>query len=191
MKRICVYCGSNVGLRAEFGAAARELGGLLAARGLGLVYGGGNVGLMGLLADAALAGGGEVIGVIPRDLVRREVAHAGLTSLHTVSSMHERKQRMCDLADTFIAMPGGFGTLDEFTEMVTWRQLGYHRKHCGLLNVAGYYDDLLRFLDGAVTAGLILPEHRALIVAERSAEALLERVLAPAKPVGEKRIERP
>jgi uncharacterized protein (TIGR00730 family) len=187
MPNICVYCGSNPGQRPEFAAAARELGTLLARRGLGLVYGGGNVGLMGTLAEAALAGGAEVIGVIPEDLVQREVAHEGLTTLHQVTSMHERKSLMCGLADGFIAMPGGFGTLDEIMEMITWRQLGYHRKNCGLLNVAGYYDDLLRFLDSAAQAGLILPQHRGLVIAERSADRLLDRILEPvdqASPVG-------
>ena len=192
MQYICVYCGSNPGSRPEITHATRELGRLLARRGLGLVYGGGSIGLMGVLADAALESGTEVIGVIPEDLVRREAAHQGLTHLHEVSSMHERKSLMCGLADAFIALPGGYGTLDEFMEMVTWRQLGHHHKHCGLLNVAGYYDDLLRFLDGAVAAGLVLPEHRALVVAERSAEALLERLLAaPAPPAGEKPTGRP
>jgi len=178
MRYICVYCGSNPGSRPEFAQAARALGETLARKGLGLVYGGGNVGLMGMLADAALKAGTEVIGVIPEDLVQREVAHSGLTTLHEVSSMHERKSLMCGLADGFIAMPGGFGTLDEIMEMVTWRQLGYHQKHCGLLNVAGYYDDFLRFLDGAVKSGLILKDHRSLVIAEQDADRLIEQLLA-------------
>jgi hypothetical protein len=191
MRYICIYCGSNPGTRPEFSQLARDLGTILARRGLGLVYGGGNVGLMGILADSALKAGTEAIGVIPEDLVQREVAHKGLTTLHTVTSMHERKSLMCGLSDAFIAMPGGFGTLDEIMEMITWRQLGYHQKHCGLLNVAGYYDDLLRFLDGAVKSGLILPEHRGLVLADASPERLLDRVLEPAGPAGEKRTVRP
>jgi hypothetical protein len=191
MKYICIYCGSNPGQRPEFAQLARDLGGILARRGLGLVYGGGNVGLMGILADSAMKAGTEAIGVIPEDLVQREVAHKGLTTLHTVTSMHERKSLMCGLSDAFIAMPGGFGTLDEIMEMITWRQLGYHQKHCGLLNVAGYYDDLLRFLDGAVKAGLILPEHRGLVLADSSPERLLDRVLEPADAAGQKWTIRP
>ena len=191
MKYICVYCGSNPGTGPEFAQLARDLGGILARRGLGLVYGGGNVGLMGTLADAALHAGTEVIGVIPEDLVNREVAHKGLTTLRTVSSMHERKSLMCGLADAFIALPGGFGTLDEIMEMITWRQLGYHQKHCGLLNVAGYYDDLLKFLDGAVKAGLILPKHRGLVLDDASPERLLDRILEPPGPAGKKSTIRP
>jgi hypothetical protein len=178
MKYICVYCGSNPGTRPEFTQSAKTVGETLAKKGLGLVYGGGNVGLMGVLADAALKAGTEVIGVIPEDLVKREVAHPGLTTLHEVTSMHERKSLMCGLADGFIAMPGGFGTLDEIMEMVTWRQLGYHQKHCGLLNVSGYYDEFMRFLDGAVASGLILKEHRDLLIAEQDPGTLMDRLLA-------------
>lgn len=191
MKYICVYCGSNPGSRPEFTQAAKALGETLARKGLGLVYGGGNVGLMGVLADSALKSGTEVIGVIPEDLVQREVAHRNLTALHEVTSMHERKSLMCGLADGFVALPGGFGTLDEIMEMVTWRQLGYHQKNCGLLNVAGYYDDFLRFLDGAVKSGLILGEHRGLVIAEGDAERLIDRLLESADgPPKEKMSER-
>src|SRR5512146_155412 len=142
-KRICVFCGSNTGTRLAYVEAAQRLGVILAERKLGLVYGGGKVGLMGKLADAVLGAGGEVIGVIPQKLMRKEIAHAGLTDLRVVNSMHERKAMMAELSDAFIAMPGGFGTFEEFCEMVTWAQLGVHRKPCGLLNIEGYYDHLL------------------------------------------------
>lgn len=179
MKRICVFCGASAGTDGAFARAAGELGGLLARRGLGLVYGGGRVGLMGTLADAVLEAGGDVLGVIPRGLKRREVAHAGLSTLHVVESMHERKQVMFDHADAFIALPGGFGTLDEFCEVLTWRQLGHHRKPMGLLDVSGYFGHFLAFLDHAVASRLIRPEHRALILVEREPDALLERLLSP------------
>ena len=173
VKRICVFCGSNSGVNAAFAEAARAMGELLPRRGLGLVYGGGNVGLMGLLADTALAGGGEVVGVIPKAMVEKELAHQGLTKLHVVHSMHERKALMAELADAFIALPGGFGTLDEFCEVLTWAQLGLHLKPCGLLNVAGFYDAFLAQIDNAVQARFIRPEHRSLVLAEREPEALL------------------
>jgi uncharacterized protein (TIGR00730 family) len=137
LKRVCVFCGSNAGLRPEYADAARRLARVLSSRGIGVVYGGGNIGLMGIIADAMLETGAEVIGVIPQSLVEREVAHAGLTALHVVQTMHERKAMMSSLSDAFIAMPGGFGTFDEFFEVLTWSQLGYHRKPCGLLDVAG------------------------------------------------------
>jgi uncharacterized protein (TIGR00730 family) len=176
IERLCVYCGSSGGTREVYAAAARELGGLLAARGIGLVYGGGSVGLMGILADAALGQGGEVIGVIPEELVRREVAHQGLSELRVVMSMHERKALMADLADGFVALPGGYGTWEEFFEMVTWVQLGLHPKPCGLLNVAGYYDPLLQLADHAVAEGFLRATDRQLIVAEAEPAALLERI---------------
>jgi uncharacterized protein (TIGR00730 family) len=153
------------------------MGALLARRGIGLVYGGGNVGLMGIVADAALAGGGEVIGVIPRSLADREIAHDGVTDLRVVDSMHTRKALMSDLSDAFIAMPGGVGTFEEFFEAVTWTQLGVHRKPCGLLNVGGFYSPLAAFIDQAVTEGFIKPVHRASIVVDDDPERLLNSLL--------------
>lgn len=173
MKRICVFCGSNLGIRAAYADAARGLGALLAQRGIGLVYGGGNIGLMGILADTMLARGGEAIGVIPQALVAREVAHNGLTDLRVVQSMHERKQLMADLSDAFIALPGGFGTFEEFCEAVTWSQLGIHKKPCGLVNVEGYFDPLIELFDRAVREEFLHPKNRALVlVAERPADLL-------------------
>ena len=176
MKRLCVFCGANAGTRAEYGASARALAAVLARRGLGLVYGGGNVGLMGTLADAMLHAGGEVIGVIPQHLVAREVAHRGVTRLHVVDDMHQRKAMMNELSDAFVALPGGFGTLEEFFEILTWSQLGIHRKPSGLLNVSGYYDDLLAMLDHAVTEGFLLPANRKLVIADTDADALVQRL---------------
>jgi len=150
---------------------------VLAGRGLGLVYGGGNVGLMGVLADSMLHAGGEVIGVIPQSLVAREVAHRGVTELRIVDSMHQRKALMNELSDAFIALPGGFGTLDEFFEILTWSQLGIHAKPSGLLNVAGYYDSLLAMLDHAVAEGLLRPAHRELVLADTDADALVQRLV--------------
>ncbi len=162
----------------------------MVARGIGLVYGGGNIGLMGVLADAALAGGGEVQGVIPHALVAREVAHAGLSRLHIVDSMHERKQLMADLSDGFVALPGGYGTFEEFCEALTWSQLGIHKKPCGLLNVEGYFDHLVAMLDHAVEEHFLHPLNRSLVLEARSPEALLESMAAwRPKPV-ERWIER-
>ena len=175
LRRICVFCGSNPGRRPEFAAAAREMGRVLVERGLGLVYGGGNVGLMGIVADTVLAGAGEVVGVIPEALMAREVGHAGLTELHVVRTMHERKAMMADRADAFVAMPGGFGTFEEFCEVLTWSQLGFHPKPCGLLNVAGYYDPLLALFDRAAEEGFIPPQHRALVIEETDPARLLDR----------------
>lgn len=176
MKRICVFCGSNAGLNPVYVSEARRLGNLIAARGSSLVYGGAKLGLMGAIADAVLAGGGEAIGVIPASLVDKEIAHAGLTELHTVGSMHERKALMEKLSDTFIAMPGGYGTLDEFCEILTWAQLGLHRKPCGIFNINCYYDRLLGMLDHGVAEGFLKGEHRAFIVDESDPEALLDRL---------------
>lgn len=173
MKRVCVYCGSSTGNQAAYREAAVAMGSILAARGIGLVYGGGNVGLMGVIADAVLAGGGDVIGVIPRSLADREIAHTGVTDLRVVDSMHTRKAMMADLSDAFIAMPGGVGTLEEFFEAVTWTQLGVHRKPCGLLNAGGFYNALAAFIDQAVTDGFIKPIHRAAIVVDDNPERLL------------------
>jgi uncharacterized protein (TIGR00730 family) len=176
MKRVCVYCGSSNGNRQSYIKAARALGTSLVQRGLGLVYGGSNVGLMGTIADTVLAEGGEVIGVIPEPLVAKEVAHRGLTDLRIVRSMHERKAMMAELADAFIALPGGFGTLEEFCEIVTWVLLGLHQKPCGLLNVEGYYDGLLSFLNHAVADGFILYEYRSIVLTDSEADGLLEKI---------------
>lgn len=178
-QRICVFCGSSAGDRLAYTRAARELGGALARQGLGLVYGGGKVGLMGVLADAALEEGGEVIGVIPQALVDKELAHDGLTELRIVHSMHERKALMAELARAFIALPGGYGTLEEFCEILTWSQLGLHRKRCGLLNVEGFYDPFLAQIDRAVEAQFIPQQHRTLIQIAQDPAVLLQGVLAP------------
>jgi len=182
MKRVCVFCGANAGLRSEYRIAAQTLAGALARRGLGLVYGGGNVGLMGALADAMLEAGGKVIGVIPQALVAKEVAHRGVTELHIVDTMHQRKAMMNELSDAFIALPGGFGTLEEFFEILTWSQLGIHGKPSGLLNVSGYYDSLLVMLDHAVVERFLRPAHRELVISDADADSLLQR-LASFAPV--------
>ena len=176
MKRVCVFCGSSGGADRRFLEAAVALAGTLAGRGLGLVYGGASVGLMGAMADAALARGGHVTGVIPTTLVNREIAHRGLSDLRVVATMHERKALMADLSDAFIALPGGLGTLDESFEVLTWSQLGLHAKPFGLLDVAGYWQPLAAFLDHAVASGFIKPAHRALVHVEVSADALLDRL---------------
>jgi uncharacterized protein (TIGR00730 family) len=173
MKRVAVFCGSRVGTNPAFAAAARELGDCLAARGLGLVFGGGHVGLMGVLADAVLEAGGEVIGVIPQGLVDRELAHARCTQLHVTTSMHERKAVMADLADAFAALPGGYGTLDETFEMLTWAQLRLHQKPVGFLNVGGFFDGLLAFCDLLVREGFVAADYRRLIRCARSVDELL------------------
>jgi uncharacterized protein (TIGR00730 family) len=173
MRRICVFCGSSPGSRPEYRAAAEELGTELARRNIGLVYGGGNVGLMGVLADAVLRAGGEAVGVIPEHLMAREIGHNGLTKLHVVHSMHERKALMADLSDAFVALPGGFGTLEEFCEMVTWTQLGLHAKPCGVLNVLGYYSPLLSMFDHAVQERFLKIENRGLVLARNSVAELL------------------
>ena len=174
MRRLCVFCGSSVGTNQAYTDAAEAMGALLAKRGIGLVYGGGHVGLMGVIAEAALQAGGEVIGVIPRALFEREIGHSGVTDLRIVDSMHTRKAMMADLADAFVAMPGGVGTFEEFFEAVTWTQLGLHRKACGLLNVAGFYSPLAAFIDQAVSEGFIKPIHRAAIVVDDDPERLLD-----------------
>lgn len=175
-RRICVFCGSSSGIDLVYREEAVALGQLLAGRGIELVYGGGNIGLMGVLADTVLAFGGRAIGVIPESLMAREVGHLGLTELRIVPSMHERKALMSDLSDGFIAMPGGFGTFEEFCEIVTWSQLGIHSKPCGLLNVAGYYDPLLELFDQAVREGFLREENRRLVMDDREPERLLENM---------------
>ena len=164
MKRICVFCGSSPGAKPEYARAARQLGAFLARRKIGLVFGGGKVGLMGQLAEAALENNGEVIGVIPRELHEKRVAFTGLSDLRVVESMHERKALMAELADGFMALPGGLGTLEEVFEILTWGQLGIHHKPCGLLNVAGYFTPLLAFLDRVMEQGFIDAPHRAMIL---------------------------
>lgn len=176
LNSICVYCGSSAGARPIYAEAAQAVGRILAEQELRLVYGGGRVGLMGILADAALAAGGTVVGVIPRSLADKEIAHAGLTELHVVGSMHERKMLMADLADGFIALPGGFGTLEEFCEVLTWAQLGLHRKPCGLLNVAGFYDPLLALLDHAAAEGFVRAEHQAMVLSGNDLQELLAQM---------------
>jgi uncharacterized protein (TIGR00730 family) len=190
MKRVCVFCGSSPGANSQYATLAKGLGGALARRGLGLVYGGGNVGLMGILADAVLSDGGHVTGVIPQSLVDLEVAHAGLPDLRVVNSMHERKALMADLADGFIALPGGIGTLEEFCEILTWAQLGLHQKPCGLINTAGYFDHLLAFLDHAVSERFLRHTHRGMVLAEADPETLLDRFQAYQPPQLAKWIDR-
>lgn len=174
MKYVCVFCGSSMGLRSAYKLAAQAMGETLARRELGLVYGGGNVGLMGVVADATLAAGGEVIGVIPEFLKQKEIAHTGLTKLHVVSSMHDRKALMAELSDAFVALPGGYGTLEEFCEILTWSQLGLHQKPQGLLNIEGYYEPLLRLFDQAVTEQFLKPELRSLVLEASNPEHLLD-----------------
>jgi uncharacterized protein (TIGR00730 family) len=177
IRRICVFCGSSCGTNPAYRRAAEELGQLLAKRNIGLVYGGGCIGLMGALADAALAAGGEVIGVIPDSLMRREVGHRGVTKLHVVETMHQRKAMMADLADAFIALPGGYGTLEEFCEIVTWSQLGIQQKPCGLLNVERYWEGLLAMLEHSVSEGFLRPENRDLVMVTSTPQDMLERLL--------------
>jgi len=190
MKRICVFAGSNSGSRAEYRAAAQELGQAIVLRDLGLVYGGARVGLMGALADAVLAAGGHVTGVIPEALAAKEVAHDGLSDLRIVPSMHMRKAAMADLADGFIALPGGWGTLEEFFEVLTWAQLGLHAKPCGLLNVQGFFYRLLSFLDHSIDERFVRRENRSMLIASSSPGDLLDRFERYAPPVVEKWIDR-
>jgi uncharacterized protein (TIGR00730 family) len=175
-RRICIFCGSSTGQRPEYRTAAERLAAELARRKVGIVFGGGCVGLMGIVADTALAHGGHVIGVIPSAMVAREIAHRGLPDLRIVTSMHERKALMARLSDAFIALPGGFGTFEEFCEVVTWTQLGLHGKPCGLLNVAGYYDGLVALFDRAVADGFIRLENRGIVLADSEPGALIERL---------------
>lgn len=181
---VCVYCGSRHGTRPVYTEAARALGGAIGARGWQLVYGGGKVGLMGEVADATLAAGGRVVGVIPESLQRREVGHTGLSELHVVQTMHQRKQMMAERADAFVALPGGIGTLEELYEVWTWRQLGYHDRPIGLLNTAGYYDDLLRFMQRTVDEGFLSPEQNAALRVATDPVALLDELAALARAAG-------
>lgn len=180
LTRLAVYCGSATGNDPAFADAAHALGATMAARGVGLVYGGGRLGLMGVVADAVLAGGGEAVGVIPQALVELEVAHRGLTELHVVGTMHERKARMTDLCDAFVALPGGVGTLDELFEAWSWNALGYHAKPFGLLNVGGFWDGLLAFLNRAEASGFISPARRAQLIVADDAGAAIDRLSAAA-----------
>ena len=174
MRSVCVFCGSKPGNDPAYAAGARRLGRTLAEEGITLVYGGGHVGLMGVVADTILDAGGKVTGVIPRALVEREIAHPGLTDLRVVGSMHERKALMSELSEGFIALPGGTGTLEEFFEVQTWAQLGEHEKPCGLLNLAGYYDPLVALFDYMVAKGFLSEEHRATVLVETEPEPLLD-----------------
>jgi uncharacterized protein (TIGR00730 family) len=177
MKRLCVFCGSRTGTDPVFAEQTRRLGEAMVRRGLGLVFGAGHVGLMGVLADAVRAMGGETIGVIPRSLVERELAHQQLSELHTVESMHDRKALMAELSDGFIALPGGYGTLDEFFEILTWAQLKFHCKPIGLLNIAGFFDPLLAWIDGAIAADFVKAKNRDLMIVESDVERMLDRML--------------
>ena len=180
--RLCVFCGSNAGHDSSYIEAARSLGTALAREKIGLVYGGASVGLMGAVADAVLAGGGEVVGVMPQSLVDKEIAHKDLPDLRIVGSMHERKALMAELADGFVALPGGLGTFEELFEVWTWGQLGYHRKPCSLLNVSGFYDKLTGFLDDVVERGFVKPAHRSMLIVEQDPEALIRAIQAYEPP---------
>ena len=186
IRSLCVYCGSNLGADPAFADAARELAGRLAEREIRLVYGGSANGLMGTLADTALAAGGTVVGVIPQGLVDREIAHRGLSDLRVVGSMHERKALMAELSDGFVALPGGIGTLEELIEVYTWSQLGLHAKPLGVLNVNGYYDSLARFLDDAVDARFLPAQHRDVLIFEPDPETLLARMAGAQTPTASK-----
>ena len=177
MKRLCVFCGSSLGIQPEFSDTARLLGKAMVRRGLGLVYGGGNIGLMGILAETVLKEGGEVIGVIPEALVNKELAYYDITDLRIVKTMHERKALMNDLCEGFVALPGGFGTLEEICEMITWAQLGIHDKPCGLLNTQGFFNALLAFFDHQVQQGFITPANRALVFEAKDPDSLLDLML--------------
>jgi uncharacterized protein (TIGR00730 family) len=175
-RRICIFTGSRRGTSPAYAEAAKRLAHDLVERGFGLVYGGGNVGLMNVIADTVLELGGHITGVIPNALVSKEVAHLGLSDLRVVNSMHERKALMAELSDGFIALPGGIGTMEEFFEVLSWAQLGIHNKPCGLLNVSGYYDPLIQFLDHAVAEDFVKPKHRALLIVESRPATLLDRI---------------
>lgn len=190
MKSICVYCGSNPGRREAYANAARDLAKSLVERNLRLVYGGASVGIMGIVADTVLQLGGEAVGVIPDALMRKEIAHPNLTELHVTRSMHERKTMMAELSDGFIALPGGVGTLEEIFEIWTWAQLGFHGKPCGLLNIAGYYDALITFLDHTVAEQFVREPHRSMLLVEQAPEALLDRFAGYQPPTIQKWVEK-
>jgi uncharacterized protein (TIGR00730 family) len=190
MKRICVFCGSNPGANSIYLETARKVGEFLARNNIELVYGGGRVGLMGTTADAVLANGGKVIGIIPESLAIREVAHGGLTELHVVDSMHQRKAMMAEFSDGFIALPGGFGTFEEFCEIITWAQLGIHQKPCALLNVAGYYDPLEALFNHATREQFIRPDHRSLVLVDENIETLYQKMKEFVPPELEKWIDK-
>ncbi len=187
MQTVCVFCGSSSGGDPVYADAARRLGTVLVAHGLTLIYGGGHVGLMGVVADSVLAVGGKVVGVINRALVEKELAHTGLTELHVVETMHQRKALMAERADAFVALPGGFGTLDELFEILTWRQLGMHVKPIGLLNVAGYFDQLLGWIDHAVSARFVKQKHRELLLVADEPERLVEMLMSYRVPPGQEK----
>jgi uncharacterized protein (TIGR00730 family) len=182
VRRLCVFCGSSSGARPIYAEAAAELGRELVKSGVALVFGGGRVGLMGVVADSVLAAGGQAIGVMPRALVEKEIAHTSLTKLHVVESMHQRKAMMADLADAFLLLPGGYGSWEEFLEVVTWLQLGIHRKPCALLNVAGYYDALLSLASHALAEGFLRPAHKEMLIVEENPTRLLARLEAARVP---------
>ena len=186
MKTLCVFCGSNFGADPAYRASAIKVGSLLAARGITLVYGGGKVGMMGALADSCLSAGGRVLGIIPKSLAAKEIAHQSLTELRVVDSMHERKKLMADQADAFLALPGGFGTWEEFCEAITWSQLGLHRKACALLNVVGFYDEFLAQADRAVKDGFVSEVHRSLVISGSDPEEILDRLQEYQVPQEEK-----
>ena len=186
MQRLCVYCGSSTGTSSRYADVAVDLGKHLVQSKIGLVYGGASKGIMGVIADTVLLGGGDVVGVIPQALVDREVAHPNLSKLHIVQSMHERKTLMADLADAFVALPGGYGTLEEIIEVLTWGQLKFHTKPCALLNAGGYFDHLLAFLDHAVAEGFIRPEHREMLLVANSAEELMRKIASYNAPHADK-----
>ncbi len=188
--RICIFCGSNPGRLPIYLEAATALGTALAKAGIGVVYGGASVGLMGAVADSALASGGEVIGVIPQSLVAKELSHKGLTELHVTASMHERKAMMADLSDGFIALPGGVGTLEELFEIWTWAQLGFHKKGVGVLNIGGFYDPLIAFLDHVAGERFMQPQHRGMLLVEDTPEKMIAALKAYEAPVVTKWIDR-
>jgi hypothetical protein len=190
MNRVSVFCGASTGAKPEYERLARRLGSTLVDQNLGLVYGGGNVGLMGTIADEVLRRDGYVIGVIPRALVAKELAHSGLTDLRIVNSMHERKAMMAELCDAFVAMPGGFGTLEEFVEVLTWSQLGLHRKPCALLNVSGFFDPFLKFIDHMVREGFVSEEAAGLVLSDSDPERLIGKIRAWRPPLATRWIGR-
>lgn len=190
MKRICVFCGSNSGVDPIYLETAEKVGKFLADHKIELVFGGGRVGLMGKIADTVMENGGKVIGIIPQALSEREVAHQGLTELHIVGSMHERKAMMADLADGFIALPGGVGTFEEFCEIVTWAQLGIHNKPCALMNVGGFYDAFIAMFDYSMNQGFIRPQHRALVLVESAIEKLYKAMVEYRPPIVEKWLDK-